>query len=99
MRGNAYSYEHVSLDSTKDAGYWDHSWTEFGRYDIPAFIDYIYNYTNCKAEGRKLTFIGYSLGGTATLYGMAKMPEYFRDHLNLFIGFAPGARCSGQTRT
>ena len=38
-RGNSYSLGHVSLDSSKDAEYWDHSWYEIAEYDLPAFID------------------------------------------------------------
>lgn len=38
LRGNNYSRKHVSLDPDHDLAYWQHSWSEIGKYDIPAFL-------------------------------------------------------------
>jgi lysosomal acid lipase/cholesteryl ester hydrolase len=39
-RGNWYSLNHTSLDYIQDKGaYWDFSWDDLGKYDLPAQID------------------------------------------------------------
>jgi gastric triacylglycerol lipase len=40
-RGNKYSRSHVKYDSNKDYEYWDHSFVEMAKYDVPAFIEHI----------------------------------------------------------
>lgn len=44
-RGNRYSIMHETLDPYSDEKYWDHSFSDFAKYDLPAFINYIKNYT------------------------------------------------------
>lgn len=39
-RGNKYSRRHKTLKTT-DAAYWDNSFVEVAKYDIPAFLEYI----------------------------------------------------------
>ena len=38
-RGTKYSKGHTTL-STKDKAYWQFSWTELGKFDMPAMLDY-----------------------------------------------------------
>ncbi len=38
-RGTKYSLGHKTL-TTKDKAYWQFSWTELGKYDLPAMIEY-----------------------------------------------------------
>lgn len=40
-RGNKYSRSHIKYDSSKDYEYWDHSFVEMAKFDIPAFIEHI----------------------------------------------------------
>ena len=40
-RGNKYSLGHTSLDPIKDKAYWEFSYTENGKYDGPAQVDYV----------------------------------------------------------
>lgn len=42
-RGNTYSRHHINM-SNNDAKYWDFSWHEMAQFDLPAEIDFIYNY-------------------------------------------------------
>lgn len=42
-RGNTYSRHHINM-SNNDAKYWDFSWHEMAEFDLPAEIDFIYNY-------------------------------------------------------
>ena len=41
-----------------------------------------------------MSMVAHSQGTTATFYGMAKMPEFFQQHLNLFIALGPIAKMS-----
>ncbi|KAJ0171248.1 hypothetical protein K1T71_012798 [Dendrolimus kikuchii] len=40
-RGNTYSRKHITLNPDKNLEFWNYSYTEFGRYDLSAMIDYI----------------------------------------------------------
>jgi pimeloyl-ACP methyl ester carboxylesterase len=66
--------------SEKDFKFWDFSWDEMGRFDLPAMIDYIYKVKS--KEGRAnfshhdLLFVGHSMGGTALLVMGVTRPEY-----------------------
>ena len=40
QRGTKYSKGHTTL-STKDKAYWQFSYTEMGKYDAPAQVDYV----------------------------------------------------------
>lgn len=88
-RGNCYSREHVTLDAEKDEEYWRHSFTEIGRYDVPAFLKYIFIETNCAAEGRKISLMAHSQGTAASLYGLVKLPELFQEHVSNVALFSP----------
>ncbi|KAJ2951737.1 hypothetical protein O0L34_g13902 [Tuta absoluta] len=67
------SQGHVSLTLPKDADkYWDFSFDEIGRYDLPASIDFM-----LKETGKpKVKYVGFSQG-TSVFYVMAaERPEY-----------------------
>ncbi|KAG5000431.1 hypothetical protein JHK87_021503 [Glycine soja] len=55
-RGTKYSNRHISLDPD-DMAYWDWSWDELASYDLPAFVQYVYNHT-----GQRIHYAGHSLG-------------------------------------
>ncbi|KAH1051606.1 hypothetical protein GLYMA_08G167700v4 [Glycine max] len=54
-RGTKYSNRHISLDPD-DMAYWDWSWDELASYDLPAFVQYVYNHT-----GQRIHYAGHSL--------------------------------------
>jgi lysosomal acid lipase/cholesteryl ester hydrolase len=89
-RGNRYSLKHETLNSYIDTSYWEHSFAEIGKYDLPAFLSFITEETGNK----KVSIVAHSQGTTATFYGMAKRPEFYREHVNLFIALAPVAKMS-----
>ena len=90
-RGNKYSYEHIELDYKYDSDYWDHSFIELAKFDIPAFIDYIRKFTNM-ITSQKITLIGHSQGGSSVLYALNYDPEYYKANVNLFVAIAPATR-------
>jgi len=85
-RGNTYSRKHVTLDPD-DLPYWDFSWDELGRYDIPASVDYILKRT----QQKKLTYVGYSLGCALFFISAVDHPQ-LNDQIEMMIGLGPTSR-------
>ncbi|CAI8613337.1 unnamed protein product [Vicia faba] len=57
---------HTSL-TPNDKAYWDWSWDELASYDLPASVEYVYNYT-----GQKMHYVGHSQG---TLMAFAALSQ------------------------
>ncbi|WOG85708.1 hypothetical protein DCAR_0104899 [Daucus carota subsp. sativus] len=58
-RGTRYSRKHVSGNFSNSDDYWDFTFSEMGKYDLPAFIDFVILQT-----GQKVHYMGHSLGTT-----------------------------------
>lgn len=58
-RGNKYSRMHTHLDPTNDLAYWEHSFSEHSKFDVPASVKYIRRHTLMKPE-QKMTYMGHS---------------------------------------
>ncbi|KAJ7960318.1 Lipase [Quillaja saponaria] len=65
-RGTKYSRQHTSL-SPGDPAYWNWSWDELVKYDLPATIQYVHDLT-----GQKLHYVGHSLGTLIALASFSK---------------------------
>jgi len=85
-RGNTYSRKHATLDPAQQE-YWDFSYDELGRYDLPASVDYILELTGQK----KLSYVGYSLGSALFFVAAVENPD-FNDKIEAMIGIGPTAR-------
>jgi len=60
-RGNSYSRNHVFFNPNKNDGFWDFTWDEMAKYDIPTQIEEV-----LKLTGRdELQYVGHSMGTTA----------------------------------
>lgn len=57
VRGNIYSTNHVNIPPTSPQ-FWDFSFDEFARYDLPETVDYILAATGYKT----LSYIGHRYG-------------------------------------
>ena len=87
-RGNIYSRSHENL-TTKDHAYWQFSWMEMGKYDIPAAVDYIRHAT----KKNKITYIGHSMGTTMFWAALNENPR-LNDNIDLMIALGPVAKVS-----
>jgi len=68
FRGNTYSRNHTFLNPDKtSSGFWDFTWDEMARYDLPAQLDFVLQYT----EQEDMFYAGHSMG-TTTLMAMHK---------------------------
>lgn len=89
-RGNAYSRSHVNL-TTDDKEYWNFSFDEMGKYDVPAALDYVLAYQ--KGGKRKtLSYIGHSMGTTMFWVAMNERQAFMEDRVDLMIALAPVAK-------
>lgn len=70
-RGVKVSREHRYLNPDLSE-YWDYSWHEIGKYDMPAMIDTILRITNQSS----LQYIGHSQGTTTLFVMLSLWPEY-----------------------
>ena len=80
---------HETLD-IKSKEFWDFTWVEMGRYDIPAAVDFILK----KTGQQKLSLIGHSQGTTQLFVGLAEKIDWFRERLHSFTALGPVARLS-----
>ncbi|OXA52641.1 Lipase 3 [Folsomia candida] len=88
-RGNRYSKRNIAMTPKKSA-FWDFSWHEIGKYDIPASIDYILATTGLK----ELNYVGHSMGTTAFFVAMSLRPEY-NAKVRKMIALAPAVHLEG----
>ncbi|CAK1548174.1 unnamed protein product [Leptosia nina] len=83
-RGTAYSRNHVKLDPNKDAEYWNYSFDENGKYDLPAIVDYVINAT----DKPKVYYVGHSQG-TTDFYVMGALRPEYNKKIHLSVSLAP----------
>lgn len=85
-RGNKHSRTHETLDPSTHQ-FWDFSWDEIGRYDLPAKIDHILEVRN----QTQLIYVGHSQGST-TFFVMASELQEYHDKISLMVALtAPTA--------
>mmetsp|Transcript_14661 Transcript_14661/g.24981 ORF Transcript_14661/g.24981 Transcript_14661/m.24981 type:complete len:275 (+) Transcript_14661:632-1456(+) len=89
-RGTTHSLKHKTLDPSKDKEFWNYSFVDLGKFDVPAQIEFALNST---AE-EKLTYIGHSQGTTQMFFALAENEDYLKERVNLFIALAPVIRLS-----
>ncbi|KAG8180329.1 hypothetical protein JTE90_016363 [Oedothorax gibbosus] len=82
-RGNVYSKKHKNY-TTDMAEFWNFSFDEFAKYDIPAMIDFILK----KTGQEELFFIGHSQGNTAGFALLSERQEYNKK-IKLLIALGP----------
>lgn len=82
-RGNKYSKLHTTLRPHCEE-FWDFTFDEMGRYDLPTCIDYILNLR----DQEKLSYIGYDQGTTAFFVLCSELPEY-NEKISVMIALSP----------
>ncbi|GFT46195.1 gastric triacylglycerol lipase [Nephila pilipes] len=71
IRGNTYSRRHVKY-SPNSKEFWEFSFDEMAKYDLPAMIDLALNISG----QTQLYYIGHSQGTTAAFALLSESPEY-----------------------
>ena len=93
-RGNPYSKQHLWLDAETEPDFWNFSFEEIGKYDLPACIDYLQKE---RKDKEKVMLIGYSQGTTVATFGLSELPNYFDKKVSLFIALAPSVLFKNST--
>lgn len=88
-RGNRYSQQHTTLSPTQKL-FWNFSWREMARHDLPEAINAIRQRT----ASPTVQCVGHSQGGTILLALLATAPQYNQivSHVGLFAPFIFKAR-------
>jgi len=86
FRGNHYSREHESLDADTDNEFWEFSWDEMAKYDLPTQLNYVME----KTGKEKIYYIGHSMG-TTTFLTMNSLDQSWAEKVELAVLLAPVA--------
>ena len=86
-RGNLYSRNHTRLNPSKDRLFWDFTYDEMIKFDLPVVIDYILETTKAPSIG----YIGHSQGSLIAFGLLSTQPEKYRSVLKPVIALAPVA--------
>ncbi|XP_039293235.1 lipase 1-like [Nilaparvata lugens] len=89
FRGNSYSRMHKWL-SPNEPQFWNYSFDDIGRKDLPAMIDYILKYT----RNPRLNYIGHSMGTSTFFVLTSTIPSYNRK-INSMVGISAVVRMAG----
>lgn len=84
-RGTNFSRGHTTLDPDRSPEYWDFSFHEIGKYDLPANIDFALKITN----QTNIHYIGHSQGCTVFFVMITDRPEY-NSKIAAMTALAPG---------
>lgn len=91
IRGNYYTTRHTKLDPRKPK-FWDFSFDEFIKYDLPTTIDYILSKTNKKT----VQYVGHSQG-TLIMFGLLSTQLKYNDLVKPYIALSPATFFSHET--
>lgn len=94
-RGNGFSRNHVSMNSSHNKDFWAFSFSEMGKYDVPSNIDYVLNQT----DKPSLSYIGHSQGTSQFFVAMTQpnLASKLENKVNAFIALAPVAYMKHQS--
>ena len=86
IRGNRYSLNHTYLDPFNYSGpFWDFSYDEMAKYDLPAMLSYVKAYT----KAPKLKYVCHSQGCTILVALGTLDPEFVKETVSATVAFAP----------
>lgn len=84
-RGNVYSRRHIHL-SPNQPEFWDFSWDEFAKFDMPTMLQYTRDVTGVPV----LDYIGHSMG-TTVFFVMMNYHPHINNWIRVMGGMAPVA--------
>lgn len=83
LRGTPLSRSHLNV-VPESSTFWDFSWHEMAKYDLPAMIQYILDFSGHD----KLSYVGHSMGCAVFFAGMALNPE-LNNKVHVMMALAP----------
>lgn len=86
VRGNTYCKRHVSLNP-KSKAFWDFTFQDMAKYDLPAMIDFTLNTTNQK----QLYYVGHSQGTLMAFTGLSEN-KALQEKIKIMFALGPVSR-------
>ncbi|CAF1372896.1 unnamed protein product, partial [Adineta steineri] len=87
VRGNYYSRAHTKYDPNHDEEFWDFSWDDMARDDLPSMIYYILNMT----QHAQIGYIGHSQGTMIGFAGFGHPDSILQNSVSFYGALAPVA--------
>jgi pimeloyl-ACP methyl ester carboxylesterase len=87
MRGNYYSRAHVKYNPDHDEEFWDFTWDDMARDDLPSMIFYILNLT----EHTQVAYVGHSQGTMVALAEFSRPDSIVENNVSFYAALAPVA--------
>jgi len=84
VRGNKYSREHVNL-SHHDLEFWQFTFQNMSRFDLPASFEYIHNYTG----GEMINYVGHSQGTLIMFAALCEQNPTIFKYIRKYIAISP----------
>lgn len=81
VRGTQFSKSHLDYDTKLNSDYWDFSFDEMAKYDLPAVVDFVKERDGVK----KVDYIGHSQGTLIYFLNYMNDPEYMEKNINKFV--------------
>ncbi|CAF1207492.1 unnamed protein product [Adineta ricciae] len=88
MRGNYYSRAHVKYNPDHDEEFWDFSWDDMARDDLPSMIYYILNAT----KHTQVAYVGHSQGTAIAFAEFGRMNSVLQNSVSFWSALAPIAQ-------
>lgn len=87
MRGNYYSRAHVKYNPDKDEQFWDFSFADMARDDLPSMIFYILNAT----QHTQIAYVGHSQGTMIAFAEFGRENNLVQHNVSFWAALAPVA--------
>jgi len=88
-RGNYYSRSAVNL-TVDDVEYWEFSFDQMGKYDLPAAIEYILK-RQPRDYAEKIYYVGHSMGTVMYWVAMNEHEEFMDSSVEMMVAMGPVA--------
>lgn len=87
VRGNTYSRAHTKYNPDTDEAFWDFSWDDMARDDLPSMINYILATT----KQTKIAYVGHSQGTMIGFSEFGRLDSTLQNNVSFYAALAPVA--------
>jgi pimeloyl-ACP methyl ester carboxylesterase len=92
IRGNRYSRAHVKYNPDHDEAFWDFSWDDMARDDLPSMVYYILNAT----QHTQIGYVGHSQGTLMAFAEFGNLSNAVQNNISFYAALAPIAQVGHQ---